>query len=92
MAFAQVNINRHEGDGEPALVDPNATAIKVFYFVGEKDNTYPVANQDQAWARFKNAGFSVTRHGQPGVRHEFALQKGGLTQTAKWIAEEFFGR
>lgn len=51
-----------------------------------------MANQDQAWARFKNAGFSVTRHGQPGVRHEFALQKGGLTQTAKWIAEEFFGR
>ena len=50
MAFAQVNINKHEGDGEPALVDPNATAIKVFYFVGEKDNTYPVANQDQAWA------------------------------------------
>lgn len=39
MAFAQVNINKHEGDGEPALVDPNATAIKVFYFVGEKDNT-----------------------------------------------------
>ena len=39
MAFAQVNINKHEGDGEPALVDHNATAIKVFYFVGEKDNT-----------------------------------------------------
>lgn len=63
------------------------TSIKVYYFVGLKDETYPVANQDKAWA-----GYSVTRHGEPGVAHEVALQAGGLAQAAKWIVEQFFPR
>ena len=54
------------------------------------DVVYPVANQDKAWTRFVTAGYSVTRHGEPGVAHEVALQAGGLTQAAKWIVEQFF--
>ena len=104
MAFAQVNLNLHAGQGNPdrvferygigggvvPYVGNSNTSIKVYYFVGLKDTIYPVANQDKAWTRFVTAGYSVTRHGEPGVTHEVALQAGGLTQAAKWIVEQFF--
>ena len=32
------------------------------------DVVYPVANQDKAWTRFVTAGYSVTRHREPGAR------------------------
>ena len=100
MAFAQVNLNLHAGQGNPHVtygeggivpyMGNSNTSIKVYYFVGLKDTIYPVANQDKAWTRFVTAGYSVTRHGEPGVTHEVALQAGGLTQAAKWIVEQFF--
>ena len=105
MAFAQVNLNLHVGQGNGRVFEPygagggvvpyvgnSNTSIKVYYFVGLKDETYPVANQDKAWTRFVTAGYSVTRHGEPGVAHEVALQAGGLAQAAKWIVEQFFPR
>ena len=96
MAFAQVNLNLHVGQGAGGGVVPyvgnSNTSIKVYYFVGLKDETYPLANQDKAWTRFVTAGYSVTRHGEPGVAHEVALQAGGLAQAAKWIVEQFFPR
>ena len=100
MAFAQVNLNLYAGQGNPHVpygaggivpyMGNSNTSIKVYYFVGLEDTTYPVANQDKAWTRFVTAGYSVTRHGEPGVAHEVALQAGGLTQAAKWIVEQFF--
>ena len=92
MAFAQVNLNLHAGQGVPAVpyINSSNTLIKVYHFVGLNDTIYPVANQDKAWTRFVTAGYSVTRHGEPGVKHEVALQAGGLTQAAKWIVEQFF--
>ena len=92
MAFAQVNLNLHAGQGVPAVpyINSSNTLIKVYHFVGLNDTVYPVANQDKAWTRFVTAGYTVTRHGEPGVKHEVALQAGGLTQAAKWIVEQFF--
>jgi predicted esterase len=96
MAFAQVNLNLHElmptsqvPDGVPEVTDFNAK-IPVFHFVGSEDTIYPVTNQHKAWARFTEAGYTVTPHEEKGVTHEEALQKGGLAYTAAWITQLFF--